>query len=77
MKWPLIWKFPRLILRNGTETVLLGCWEPTMAETTKEKFRTRATTGSDLRDIAGAWLVCRAQADRISTVLSEHGVLKP
>ena len=29
-----------------------------MAETTKEKRRTRAATGSDLRDIAGAWVVC-------------------
>jgi hypothetical protein len=29
-----------------------------MAETAKEKLRAKATTGSDLRDIASAWIVC-------------------
>jgi hypothetical protein len=29
-----------------------------MAEITKEELRASAARGSDLRDVAGAWLVC-------------------
>jgi hypothetical protein len=29
-----------------------------MAETAKETRRARAATGSDLREVAGAWVVC-------------------
>lgn len=43
-----------------------------MAETTKEKRRTRAATGSDLRDVVGAWLVCALIA---ATALAASGDL--
>jgi hypothetical protein len=51
-----------------------------MAETTKEKLRARAATGSDLRDIAGAWLVCAliaATAPAVSVDLHVPGASAP
>jgi len=39
-----------------------------MAETTKENLRARADTGSDLRDIAAAWLVCALIAATVLAV---------
>jgi hypothetical protein len=50
-------EFPKAHLLRRDKNVPFGSMEPTMGDI-KDELIEKAATGSDLRDVAGAWLVC-------------------